>query len=262
MAKSKRPVGTRRVRSKAGEPGAALSVRPADDTGATRADSATAASHSPSPPALAERARSILTRSGWQPAQQDRLSQSCRELLARLSATCDGVVATIPLKPGEVGGEIPIATKDFGSLLAEAAGARKTPNTVWCDGTNELLVGISRIVVKTAKGLVGVTIPVECVETGPKTVTVTFATGSQDSPAGLIAAASTRPDGPAEIVDIWGEPLVALSWTALLRAVAAIADGSGTDLDGAGLVPAAITAHDAGLSLLVMARHEMDRKPR
>ena len=56
--------------------------------------------------------------------------------------------------------------------------------------------------------------------------------------------------------------LVALAWTAVLRVVSTLADMAGTDLDGAGLVPAAMSAERGGVKLLVMARHEMERVER
>ena len=69
----------------------------------------------------------------------------------------------------------------------------------------------------------------------------------------------TAPRGPSEIVEIWGEALVALAWTSLLKSVTTLADVAGSDHDGAGLIPAGFAASGNGVKLLVMARHEMDR---
>jgi hypothetical protein len=106
---------------------------------------------------------------------------------------------------------------------------------------------------------VQVTIPVSCEETGRQTILVTFATGSPKNPTGLIFATDTIPEGPPEIVEIWGEALIALAWTSVLRVLSTLASVSGADLDGAGLIPVGLAASNSGVKLLVMARHTMDR---
>ena len=208
---------------------------------------------------LVDDARKVLERSGWREAQQRQLARECRALVARLRETCPELVVGRPLKPSEVAGEIAINPEDFRTIFTAAAGAASTPRTVWSDSTNELLVEIAKIAVKIEEGLVHVQIPVACDETGPQTIGVTFSTGSEAGPAGLVFAADTVPDGPSEIVEIWGEALVALAWTSLLKTVTTLADVAGSDRDGAGLVPAAFAASGDGVKLLVMARHEMDR---
>jgi hypothetical protein len=229
--------------------------------GFERLDSA-AVTTSASRRALADAARMVIARSGWQKVQDAQLARQCRELVARLRETCPDVFVGRPLKPGEVAGELALGTDQFLAMVSAALGAKSTPRTVWSDGTNELLVDLAKTSVKTTDGLVQTLIPVECNETGPKIIEVTFATGSPHGAAGLIFAAETVPAGPPEIVEIWGEALVALAWTAMLRVMGALADMAGTDLDGAGLVPAAISAERGGVKLLVMARHEMERVER
>ena len=98
-----------------------------------------------------------------------------------------------------------------------------------------------------------------CLETGPQTIRVRFACGSASAAAGLIFATDSVPDGPAQIVDIWGETLVAFAWTGVLRTLTTLADVSGSDRDGAGLVPANFAASPTGIELTVMGRHPMDR---
>jgi len=210
--------------------------------------------------ALSDAARKVVARSGWQKTQDALLARQCRELVARLRETCPDVVSGRPLKPGEVAGEITLGQEEFQAMLATAAGAG--PTTVWNDGTNELQVELRRMAVKTTDGIVQVLIPVSCNETGAVTIEVTFATGGPGSTAGLIFAADAIPVGPPEVVEIWGEALVAQAWTAVLRAISALADVAGTDVDGSGLVPAAMSAGAGGVRLLVMARHEMERAAR
>jgi hypothetical protein len=212
--------------------------------------------------ALAAAARNVIARSGWQKTQDAQLARQCRELVARLRETCPDVITGRPLKPGEVAGEIALGSQELQDIVTTAVGGKSTPLTVWSDGTNELLVELSRISVKTTNGFVHALIPVSCNETGAVTIEVTFATGSPGNTAGLIFAAGTVPEGPPEIVEIWGEALVALAWTTVLRVITALADAAGTDLDGAGLVPAGISAERGRVKLLVMARHEMERVER
>jgi hypothetical protein len=208
---------------------------------------------------LVDDARKVLERSGWREAQQEQLARDCRALVARLRQTCPELVVGRPLKPSEVAGEIAVNPEDFRNILTVAAGAASTPRTVWSDGTNELLVEIAKIAVKIEDGLVHVQIPVACEEAGRQTIGVTFATGSEADPTGLVFATDTVPEGPPEIVEIWGEALVTLAWTSLLKSVTTLADVAGSDHDGAGLVPAGLAASGNGVKLLVMARHEMDR---
>ena len=68
-----------------------------------------------------------------------------------------------------------------------------------------------------------------------------------------------RAGGPLVVTEIWGEALTALAWQALLGVAAALAAESGRDVDGAGLIPVGLTATDAGLQILTMARHPFDR---
>jgi hypothetical protein len=208
---------------------------------------------------LVDDARKVLERSGWREAQQAELARACRALVAKLRETCPDLVVGRPLKPSEVAGEIAVNPEDFRRILTMAAGAANAPRTVWSDSTNELLVEIAKIAIKIEEGLVHVQIPVACEETGPQTIGVSFATGSEADPAGLIFSTDTAPRGPSEIVEIWGEALVALAWTSLLKSVTTLADVAGSDHDGAGLIPAGFAASGNGVKLLVMARHEMDR---
>jgi hypothetical protein len=75
----------------------------------------------------------------------------------------------------------------------------------------------------------------------------------------MLVATEERPRGPAVIVDAWGDALVAFAWDVLLTVATAVADASGSDKDGAGLIPAALTASPEGLRILTMSRHGFDR---
>jgi hypothetical protein len=85
--------------------------------------------------------------------------------------------------------------------------------------------------------------------------------GTADRPAGLFAAAPSRPDGPAVVTERWADALTALAWRALLDAVAGVAAAAGRDTDGSPLIPAAIAATANGLMVQTQARHPFDRVP-
>jgi hypothetical protein len=208
---------------------------------------------------LVDEAKRVLDRSHWREAQQEQLSRTCRELVSRLQKTCPDLIVGRPLKPSEVAGEIAINPEDFQEVFKMAAGAADAPRAVWSDGTNELLIELAKISLKIEQGLIHVQIPVACEETGRQTISVTFAVGSDMNPAGLIFATDTIPNGPSQIVAIWGEALVSFAWTSVQKAIATLADVAGSDRDGAGLVPAAFEASGTGVKLMVMARHDMDR---
>jgi hypothetical protein len=213
----------------------------------------------PSPiPILADEARAVLARTKWSDAKQSQLSRDCRALLAQLSRGCPTVVADRALGAGEVAGKIALDVKTLQGILGVSLGAQETPQTVWSDGVNELLVDLAKTSIVTVDGGFAVSVAVSCVETGAQTIRIRFACGSPNAAAGLIFATDTVPDGPAQIVDIWGEALVAFAWTGVLRMLTTLADVSGSDRDGAGLVPANFAVSPTGVELTVMGRHPMD----
>ena len=99
-----------------------------------------------------------------------------------------------------------------------------------------------------------------CDQVGTAKVGVRFATGSDARPAGAVAATDERPLGPAAVVDLWGEALIAFAWHLILTTVAKLADASGRDADGAGLIPVGVRAADGQLVVVTMARHPLDRQ--
>jgi hypothetical protein len=199
----------------------------------------------------------------------DPVSDECRRLLVLLRERCPGLVPTVPLTPGQVGPEVPLG-KDAGAALyrlvaRQIAGLAAQPAgveavIVWTQGDDELAVLVDAVTVTTAQGAVAVDIPVRCDQIGRTSVRVRFALGSDSRPAGLLAATDQRPLGPPEIVDLWGEALTAFAWHIVLTTAGKLADASGRDADGAGLIPVAVRAGDAGITVVTMARHTFDRK--
>ncbi len=199
---------------------------------------------------------------------RDPVSEECRRLLELLRARCPGLLSDRPFPAGEVGPEIPLDQERGSGVyrlvarqLAWLSDARPGDGTVvWARGDDELAVEVDRVSVTTAEGAVAVDIPVRCDEVGEATVRVRFALGSDARPAGLLATTDERPFGPPEIVDVWGEALTAFAWQIVLTTAAKLADATGRDADGAGLIPAALRATDGGIAVLTMARHSLDRR--
>src|SRR5262245_3583496 len=204
------------------------------------------------------------------PRPDDPVNAECRRLLATLRKQCpDLFVPGTKLKPGEVGPQIPVDREQGATLyrlVARSVAGLPTDRTddpgviVWTQGDDELAVLVDHVQVVTADGAVLVVIPVRCDETGDATVQVRFAVGSEKRPAGMVASTDERPFGPAPIIDVWGDALCSFAWQIVLRASANIADATGRDADGAGLIPVGLQASQAGIAVLTMARHTFDRR--
>jgi hypothetical protein len=155
-----------------------------------------------------------------------------------------------------------VGPKDLANLVNVAAKIasgffRPTRRTevLWVDGDSELLVSIDRIEVEVGDGLISIRLPVRCDQTGPTSVTVLFAVGRADFPAGTYASTYRRPQGPELIVDAWGEALVAFAWQIVLTVFVQVAGTAGKDGRGSRLVPGTVVVSDNGLMVFPMARH-------
>lgn len=145
--------------------------------------------------------------------------------------------------------------------LDPARTASPAPPVLWDQGGNQLLVDIAKVSAVVGDGLIDVVVPVRCDQTQgiDAAITVTFVTGSPDRPAGGLAVTESRPRGPAVVVDVWAEPLIAFAWHALVIALAALSGTGATDPAGQPLVTIGIAASANGVSLAPMARYEFDR---
>ncbi|CAH0137422.1 hypothetical protein SRABI26_00388 [Arthrobacter sp. Bi26] len=150
------------------------------------------------------------------------------------------------------------AAELIGAAAKRAVGlyrpSRRT-EAVWVKGESQLVVGLTGFEVTTGDGLLTVVVPVRCDQTGRARVSVTFVTGTDKHPAGVYAATHRRPQGPAMIIETWGENLVAYAWQCLLGLVAGVAGAVGKDNRGNILVPAEMTVNADGITVVPMARH-------
>jgi hypothetical protein len=192
-------------------------------------------------------------------------------MLELVRARCPDLLPPQPVQPGKVVGPIHLnpgeAAQLFGAAAALAAGVDRpgadvTAPVVWREGEKELLVRPAGVTAQFATGVVVVAIPVFCDQVGETRVFVTFVVGDPQRPAGLLASTQSRPQGPAAVVDAWGDNLVAFAWHTLLEVASNIAGEAGRDLDGSRLVPIALAVDGDGLRVTPMARHAFDRTRR
>lgn len=145
-------------------------------------------------------------------------------------------------------------------LRAALALADDTPSVVWVRGDSEIAVHAARTRVALGPGTLVVGVRVETDQTGSAEIVVPFALGSPTLEAGLVMAVPTRADGPALLVEQWGDVIVAAVYRALLDAVTAAAATAGVDADGHALLPGAISTDGDVLVIVPQARHAIDRR--
>ena len=152
----------------------------------------------------------------------------------------------------------------FPALVA-AAGAGPSSSALeaspllWDTGSDQLLVHLTRALVFTGAGFVDLRLPVECDQTEEAEVVITYLTASPDRPHGFVLAAEDRPRGPAVVVQVWGEALVALGWRALVELAGMVAATRGADTSDRPLVASTVVATPEGLVITAMGARRFTR---
>lgn len=193
--------------------------------------------------------------------EDEERRQRCRRLLDQLRRQCPEFLPGPPPQPGGLAPPVALQREALDDLLREAL----TPSpdeslVVWRDGDSEVLLHAGRTRVAVREGVVAVALLFECEETGgPAEVVVPFAVGSDERPAGMIAATERRPRGPAVLIDRWGEAIIATAWEALLDIAAVAAANAGDDVDGEPLRAGALLAAPDALTVVPQARHDFER---
>lgn len=194
----------------------------------------------------------------------------CQRLLALLRKQCPELFPAQPLPPGQAGAPLPVSSTDLPALAraairaasglppAPAGGTVPVGGVTWVDGDRELYVAVEQVDVRLAPGAVAVTIPVRCDQTGATEVDISFAVGLPDRPLGLVVATEDRPRGPAAVVDVWGDALIALAWQCLLDVASGVSAASGSDSAGTPLIASALHSDGKTLSVTPQARFAFD----
>jgi len=179
----------------------------------------------------------------------------------RLASRLPQAAARTKMAEGDVYPGVFIAAGRLNPLLRVAARraagffrASKRTEVIWVEGDNELAVNFAEVGVQAGDGTLQVSIPVRCDQIGKGTVTVLFAVGAPNAPAGLYAATAGRPTGPEAVVAIWSQALVAFAWNCLLELVSGMAAAVGKDQRGNLLVPVELSARRQGIEIVPMAR--------
>lgn len=144
-----------------------------------------------------------------------------------------------------------------GVLVAAGLDPLRTPQEIppilWDDGSSRLLVHLDQIDLNLGPGTADVILGVECDEIGHDRIICTFVTSSLNRPGGFVWASENRPRGPAAVVELWGEALVALCWRTLVEIAASAAASLGVDAVGQPLIPSTVIAAPDGLLVVPMA---------
>jgi hypothetical protein len=150
----------------------------------------------------------------------------------------------------------------FRLALAKACGStdKGAKSVLWRDGDDEVVLEVSGARIATTDRLIVTSIPVFTDQSGAAEVVVPFVTSAADDAEGLIAATEVHPRGPAAIIDIFGEALVAVAWSALVETAAAWAHAAGEQAIGVGLAPAGLSATRSALRVRAQVRISRDQE--
>jgi hypothetical protein len=123
---------------------------------------------------------------------------------------------------------------------------------LWDSGADRLLVHLAKASIVLADGVIDLHFSVECDQTGVAEVVATYVTASPDKPHGFVLATEDLPRGPAVVVQVWGEALVALGWRAIVELTRMVAATRGTDTADQPLVASTVVATANGLAITAM----------
>lgn len=129
------------------------------------------------------------------------------------------------------------------------------PPVLWEADGGQLLVRVAGVSARLGTGLIDLTIPVSCDQTGDTAVTVTFLTGTPDRPTGGVTITEDHPRGPAVVVENWHDALIAFAWQTILIATSAMSGAVGTDSGGRALITQSLSVTADGLTVTPMAQH-------
>jgi hypothetical protein len=132
---------------------------------------------------------------------------------------------------------------------------------LWHDAGDSIVLYVSRSRLLTTERLIVVTIPIYTDQSAAAEVVMPFVTSAPDDGLGLMAAAETKPRGPAAVIDVFGDALVMVAWAALVETAAAWAAAAGRDAVGLALEPAGLAASKAGLVVHGQAPFLRGRRP-
>jgi hypothetical protein len=198
--------------------------------------------------------RNTLTRGDIDPKTQQIIAKQLGSVLPGRPVAAGATADQRTASPDDLALLIPSAAVTAAGV-DPAKVTSPPPPVLWTSAGSQLLVQLAGIKTTVTTGIVELTIPVSCDQTGDTTVTVTFVTGSTGRPTGGLTTTEDHPRGDPVIVENWHEQLIAFAWNTLLIATSALTGAAGADRSGRALIPNTLLADKTGLTVLPMARH-------
>lgn len=146
------------------------------------------------------------------------------------------------------------------SICERSEDARARTEVLWRDGGNELLLYLDKVRVEFGEQLLVAVLPVYTDQSGESEVLVPFVTRPADDAFGLMAATECVPRGPHEVVDAFGDALVALAWAAVVKTIDAWSDAAESAAKQQGLRPTGL-AVTKGKLRITAHRSEANGEP-
>jgi len=134
---------------------------------------------------------------------------------------------------------------------------KSTPFVVWTQGDSELLIHSDKTKISISSGLVKIKITVSCDQCEQVQIPIPLGVSQRNSPGGLIMSSFSDLQGPADIVELWSDSLIAFAWELLLEITRVISAQVGKDERGLSLVPGNIGASPGKLLIQPVSRHSL-----
>jgi len=113
------------------------------------------------------------------------------------------------------------------SLCERSGDTKPLSKVLWRDGGNEMLLNIQEVRLELGKQFVVAVLPVYTDQSGESEVIVPFVTRPEKNALGFMAGTESVPRGPHEVIDAFGDSLVALSWAAIVKTILAWSNAAG-----------------------------------
>ncbi len=205
------------------------------------------------PKELSDLVSDALKRPG--PVSDNRLDFVTGIVMDALREKTPKALPRTPIPTGKKGADLPVTTSALTQLLRLAAVqlSDNQASIIWDDGVNQLVVHPAKMKAFVTEGRVQVEIRVEA-DGLRTTMRVPFSVGSVKRVSGLVVATADRPAGNALVARIWGDPLIALAHSALMRTSESLAGASGRDVQNMRLMPRALVARRGSFTVETQAR--------
>ncbi len=105
--------------------------------------------------------------------------------------------------------------------------------------------------------MVTIGVTVECDQYQRQTIPVPIGVGQKKAVSGLVMSSFQDLQGPAGLVEVWSDSIIAFAWETLLEVATTICAEVGRDAQGRALVPGTIGASPDRLLIQPVARYSL-----